>query len=163
MAKEMTPQEAETRITDLCATAEYSTGEAMQRLHLWGISKPESIAIVQRLVDSRFIDDMRFARAFVRTKINISRWGRIKTAQSLAQKGVDRAIIAQAIEEETDLEQYYANLAHLLRAKAASYSSPLTHDQFMKTARYAQGRGYETDLIFDMLRDEDYWRNEPVD
>lgn len=157
----MDKEKAYERLAELCSKAEYSTGEALQRLYRWGFDRQTACETVQRLVDERYIDDERFARAFVRTKVNLSRWGMTKARMALREKGIDRDIIDMAIDTEVDPDTYYRNLAATLRAKGSGMERPLTYDDSRKLAQYAHGRGYELSLVLEMIADEDYWRNEP--
>ncbi len=163
MKRELTPAEALSKLVDLCSLAEYSTGEALEKLRAWGVTGPNAYKIVQRLVDERFIDDERFARAFVRSKVNYSGWGRIKIRHALYQKGLERELIDLALEEEIDLDLYYENLASALRSKARNMPEILDADCRSKLLRFAAGRGYETGLILEMLPEEDFWRYESDD
>lgn len=158
----LTEQEAYAKLADLCATAEYSSGEALQRLRQWGQPTAVAHAIVQRLIDERFIDDSRFARAYVRSKVSIARWGRIKIRQALALKGIDRETITTAL-EEIDLDLYHSNLADALRAKARTMPQVLEREHRDKLLRFAASRGYEPALIMEMLPEEDFWRHDPLD
>lgn len=163
MKRELTPQEAYSKLIDLCSAGEYSTGEALERLRAWGISGRDAFDIVQRLVNERFIDDERFARAYVRSKIMYSRWGRIKIRQSLYQKGIERELIDSAIDEEVDMDVYHSNLADALRAKARTMPAMLDADCRAKLLRFATARGYEPGLVMEMIPEEDFWRNESAD
>lgn len=160
--KELKPDEAFARLADRCAMAEVCTGEALEKLRQWGIGREESYRIVQRLVDERYIDDDRYARAFVRDRLYNSRWGLVKIRQAMRLKRLDDSQISEAIESETDNERYFANLAAALRSKGRSMPSPLSRDDRMKLARFAIGRGYEPSLVSEMLADEDYWRDEEL-
>lgn len=163
MKKELTPAEALARLTDLCSCGEYSSAEALERLRKWGITGRAAIDIVQRLIDERFIDDERFARAFVRSKVIHSGWGRVKIRAALFQKGIERELIDLALDEEVDEQTYYANLASALRSKARSMPEFLDSDCRAKLLRFAAGRGYEPGLIMEMLPEEDFWRYEADD
>ncbi|MBD5282692.1 MAG: RecX family transcriptional regulator [Bacteroides sp.] len=163
MKKELTPDEARARLMDLCACGEYSSGEALERLRKWGIRGAAAIEIVQRLIDERFIDDERFARAFVRAKVAYSGWGRIKIRAAMAQKGIERELIDLALEEEIDDETYCSNLAEALRSKARTMPEVLDSDCRAKLLRFAASRGYEPGLIMEMLPEEDFWRYEADD
>lgn len=167
LRKQLTPNEAYMRLADRCAMAEVSTGEALEKLRQWGIGRNESHTVVQRLVDERFIDDERFARAYVRDRVNNARWGVNKIRASLRLKGIDSELIGIAIDEELDEETYFENLASALRSKGRTMPSPLSRDDYARLARFAAARGYEPSLIAEMLADEDYWRDnnsdEPTD
>ncbi len=163
----MTPQnanEAYSRLADRCAKAEISTGDALQKLANWGISGQIAYDIVQRLIYERFIDNERYARAYVRDRVNNARWGINKIRMSLRQKGLGSEIIRLALEEEIDQEIYFGNLAAAFRSKGQHMPSPLSRENYAKLARFAMSRGYEAGLVSEMLADEEYWReDEPAD
>lgn len=160
--KNFTPEQALTRLQELCARAEICTGEALDKLRRWGVTGRRAEQVVQSLVDDRFIDDERFARAFVRDRYRHSRWGRLKIAQALRLKRVDREYIDAALDEEIDQELYEQILSELLRAKLQQL--PADDDDYAvcgKLCRFAAGRGYEPSVVMrlvadGMLADQDY-------
>lgn len=154
----MTENEAYLRLEDLCSRGEYSAAEATERLRRWEIEPASAHAMVQQLIDRRFIDDERFARAYVRSKVAYARWGRIKIRQMLRTKGIEPQLITQAMDEELDYDLYCTNLADLLRSKARPMPEILEREHRDKLLRAAISRGYETSLILEMLPEEDFWR-----
>ena len=84
--KQISAKDALVRLETLCARSEQSTGEAREKLRRWGILSADAEKIIDSLVDRRFIDNARFARAFARDKIRFSKWGRIKVSQKLREK-----------------------------------------------------------------------------
>lgn len=157
----MTPsaEQAYSKLAERCSSTELCTGEALDKLRLWGIDSSDAYRIVQRLVNERFIDDERFAGIWVRDKLYNARWGVLKIRNSLRLKRIDSDIIDAAIAENLDSEQYYENLQTALRAKARSLPSPLTYETKMKLARFAINRGYEPRLVQELLNDE-FWRDD---
>lgn len=155
MIKQLTPEQALNRLRDYCSRAEISTGEALEKLRKWGIAGRRADDIVQTLVDERFIDDERFARAFVRDKFAYSRWGRIKIRQTLRLKKVDSEYINAAIDEEIDDDAYFETLARLLRAKYAQIADREEDERalVMKLLRFAAGRGFEPGLVMRLVRE----------
>lgn len=147
----LTPDAAQVRAEELCARADYSSGEIRERLIRWGIYPDEADRIVERMIDSRFIDDERFARAFARDKIEYSRWGKRKVALSLYQKRVDRDIINDVL-DEIDEEKYEAILAAVLATKRRSIEEPNTYEGRTKLFRHAVSRGFEPDLVAKIIR-----------
>ena len=140
-------------MADQCARAEYCAGEVHERLRRRGVSPTDARAIVERLQRERFIDDERYARAFVRQKSGYSRWGRRKIAAALAVKRVDRGIIAEAMTEISP-EAYAEGLRALLAAKARSLGPDAlaTYDGRTRLFRFAASRGFETSAISAALR-----------
>ena len=150
-----TEAEATARLEEFCARAEHCTREVRDKLWLWGISGQLADRIVESLQDRRFIDDRRFAMAFVNDKVKFSRWGRRKIMQALSHKRIDREYIAAAI-ETIDEDVYEENLRHLLRAKAQSLpddSGPQTREGRDKLFRFAVSRGYEPDMCIRFIRE----------
>lgn len=143
-------EEALARLEELCARAEHCTGEIRERLWKWGISSDIQEKIIDSLIDRRFVDDTRFARAFVNDKFRFARWGRRKIAYALAAKRIDREIIRDSI-AEIDEETYLKNLSDLIQAKAKSVGCE-TYEQREKILRFIVGRGYEPSLAYDTIR-----------
>lgn len=134
---------------DLCSRAEYASGEIRERLLRKGLSVSDAQKIVDSLIDTRFIDDARFARAFVRDKVNFSRWGKKKIALALYQKRVPRDIIRESI-DEIDEDTYIKGLVELLASKMRSLgieSEELDYETKSRLYRFAASRGYESSSI----------------
>ena len=91
---QLTPENALTRLQDLCSRSERSEGELREKMWQWGIKPEDATKIIVRLREDKFVDDRRFASAYCRQKLFFSHWGKKKIALSLAAKRVDRAIIS---------------------------------------------------------------------
>lgn len=139
------------RMEDLCARAEHSSGEIMQKLLRLGISPGDAERIVRSMTERRFIDDGRFARAFARDKMEYARWGKRKIALALYQKRVPRELINEAL-DDIDNDRYLAILDELLRAKRRTLPEPDTYEGRTKLYRFAASRGFEPDLIAAAIR-----------
>ena len=86
MAKILTPPEALHRAAALCSSAEHCTADIREKLARWGVTEADSCTIIDRLVQERFIDEQRYAVAFVKDKFRFSGRGRIKMRYALQQK-----------------------------------------------------------------------------
>ena len=64
-----TADEALAALMRLCARAEKSSGDALRLMRTWGVEPREQQRVLERLVEQRFIDNERFAGAFVREKL----------------------------------------------------------------------------------------------
>lgn len=146
-----TLQQAMARMEELCARAEHSTGEIMQKLLRMGISPADAGRIVQSMTERRFIDDSRFALAFARDKMEYSRWGKRKIALALYQKHVARELIDDAL-DNLDEDRYRTILAELIQAKKRTIAEADTYEGRTKLYRFAASRGFEPDLIAEALR-----------
>lgn len=145
-----TPQQAMVRMEELCARAEHSSGEIMQKLLRMGISSTDADHIVQSMTERRFIDDSRFAQAFARDKMEYARWGKRKIALALYQKRIPRGLIDEAL-DNLDEQRYRTILAELIQAKKRIIDEPDTYEGRTKLFRFAASRGFEPDLIAEIL------------
>ncbi len=147
----ITPRDAQIKAEELCARAEHSAGEIRQKLIKWGIYPDEADRIVSAMIKARFIDDARFARIYVRYKIEFSKWGKRKVAMGLYQKRVARDIINEALDEYDD-EKYIESLRRALDSKRRTLADADTYEGRTKLFRFAVSRGFEPDLVARELR-----------
>lgn len=153
MRRPISPQIALERLAGVCARQEVSEYDAREKLRRWGIASADATRILERLIDESFISDERFARAFVRDKYRFAGWGRRKIAIGLAAKRIERSIIAEALDEAVDEDEYRSRLEALLRAKARSLP-PELHSTFegrQKLYIFAAARGFESSLISSVI------------
>lgn len=149
--KTLSPRAALVKLEELCARSEQSSGEILDRCRRWGIPSATAEKILARLRQGRYVDDSRFAQAFVRDKVVFNRWGRSRLRLALYQKGVDRDLIDQAI-DTIDPDEYSAALTTLLTDKARLMADPTSYDSRMKLLRYAISRGFEAPLALSILK-----------
>ena len=119
MKTEITEQEALSRLAALCSRGEHSSGEMIEKMRRWQLDEMAQTRILERLVHDKYVDDERFARAFIHDKLRYNHWGRRKIEQALWQKGVDRDVYAPLLDTVSD-EDYLAELRPLLRQKSRS-------------------------------------------
>jgi regulatory protein len=133
----VTADEAIARLEAMCARAEHCTFELREKLWQWSIPTAEADKIIEQLKKTRYVDDARFARAFVNDKVHFARRGRLRIKQALEMKRIDA---------EIDPELYSLNLAYTLKQKAASFDDISDYETRMKLLRFAVQRGYEPSL-----------------
>ena len=142
----ITEQEALLKLSALCARAEHSSGEMLEKMRRWQLSEDARERVLDRLIDEKFVDDERFARLFVREKIRFDRWGRRKIEQALYQKGV-ASDISHRVLDEVDDETYVAELKKLIAAKRRSVQAESDYEMRAKLTKYALGRGFDYNVI----------------
>lgn len=148
----VTVEKAFERLEILCARSEHSAGELRQKLYMWGISSTDAEKILESLRCRKYVDDERFARAYVRDKLRFSRWGRMKIRMGLIAKRVDNAIIAIAIDEEISDEEYESILIAVLKMKARSIEDADSYDGRTRLFRFGVSRGFEPGLVSNVIR-----------
>ena len=137
-----------------CSTTELCIADIRSKLERMELTDEERDAIVQRLLDEHFIDEGRYARAFVSDKFRFARWGRIKIRQALRQKGIAAADINEALQTIDD-DAYRQTLIELLAAKRRTLKASSPYEANGKLIRFAAGRGFEPSLICQFLDADD--------
>ena len=146
MKKEMTEQEAYLQLAALCAQAEHCRQEMLDKMKRWGLDEGVKDRIISRLVKERFVDDERYARAFVKDKVRYNKWGRRKIQQALWMKRIDEHIQQQVLDEIEERE-YLEVLRPLLKQKRKSIKAQNDYELNQKLIRFALGRGFTFDVI----------------
>ena len=152
--KEMTGQQAYQKLTDLCARSEHCQQEMLEKMRQWGVSEEEQAQVMERLIKERYVDDERFARAFIYDKIRYSKWGRRKVEQALWLKHIDDSI-SKPLLDKVDDEEYLNILRPMLKQKRKSTKANSEYELTMKLIRFAMGRGFTMDIIKQCIEVED--------
>lgn len=158
--REMTPapRERKTKTADealqslmrLAARAERSSGDALRLMRTWGVAECDRQRVLQTLIEQRFIDDRRYADAYVRDKSRLAGWGARKIAINLRQKGVAQSIIDDAL-QQIDNEALTDRLADRLSRKAKSIKASNDYEFRAKLIRYGLSLGYDYETIENVL------------
>ena len=154
MKKETTEQEAYLQLAALCAQAEHCQQEMRDKMKRWEMAPEVQERVIARLIKERYIDDERYARAFVKDKIRYNKWGRRKVQQGLWIKHIDDDIQQRVLSEVDDTE-YLAVLKPLLKQKAKSIKAENDYELTRKLVRFALGRGFTYDIIRQCLDVDD--------
>lgn len=149
--KILTPAEALARAAALCDKCEQCSPDIIRKLAAWGISASDSAKIIERLRQTRYLDDMRFARAYAHDKMAYSGWGRNKILQGLWAKRLGREYI-EASCDELDEEEYNDIARRVIRSKVRSLPEGLsTYENRMKVMRFGVQRGFEARLVSQII------------
>ena len=151
-AKPLTPDQVLDKMAKYCAYQERCVKDVRDKLKTFDILEEEKTKILDYLLDNRFVNDERFAKSFVRGKINQSGWGVNKIRFHLIQKGIDKDIIDEAI-GQTDNEVYRQRLIEILKAKSKTIKANSDFEKKRKLAAYAMQKGFEGNLIWEVLKD----------
>lgn len=144
--KEVTEQGAYLQLAQLCAKSEHCQHDMLEKMRRWEMSEETQARVMQRLISERYVDDERYARAFVRDKIRYNKWGRRKVEQGLWQKRIDDNIRQQVL-DEVDEEEYLSVLRPLLKQKRRSTKAESDYEMNRKLVRFALSRGFTYDII----------------
>lgn len=141
-----TENEAYLTLAALCAQAEHCQWEMLEKMRRWELSDGAQARVMERLVKERYVDDERYARAFVKDKVRYNKWGRRKVEQALWQKHIDDDI-RQRVLDEVDDNEYLSVLRPLLQQKRKSTKAQSDYELNQKLIRFALSRGFTFDII----------------
>ena len=146
MKKEKTEEEAFLQLAALCANAEHCQYEMLEKMKRWELSDEAQARVMARLIEERYVDDRRYARAFVKDKIRYNKWGHRKVQQGLWMKRIDKEIQDEVL-NEIDEKEYLDVLKPLLKQKRKSIKANSDYELNQKLVRFAYGRGFTFDII----------------
>ncbi|MCC8034807.1 MAG: RecX family transcriptional regulator [Rikenellaceae bacterium] len=151
--KPKSASEALASLMRLCSRSEKSSGDAMRLMAGWGVPEAERAAVVKKLTESRFIDDRRFAQAYIRDKIDFSGWGPYKIERGLTAKGISREIISEVsvLISGSGSKAKSGRLESLIGKKAVRTKYKDPYDLKGKLLRYAAGLGYPYEEVLEAI------------
>ena len=147
----LTPDQVLDKMAKYCAYQERCVKDVCDKLKTFDIPEKEKTKILDYLLDNRFVNDERFAKSFVRGKVNQSGWGINKIRFHLIQKGIDKEIIDEAL-GQTDEEVYRQRLIDILNNKSKTVKATNDFEKKRKLAAYAMQKGFEGSLVWDVLK-----------
>lgn len=154
MKKQKTEQDAYLTLAALCAQAEHCQWEMTEKMRRWELSDEAQARVMERLTRERYVDDERYARAFVNDKVRYNKWGRRKVEQALWAKHINEDIRQRVLDEVTD-EEYLRVLRPLLQQKRRTTKAPDEYTLNRKLVQFALSRGFTFDIIRQCLDVED--------
>lgn len=137
------------KVLRYCAYQDRCTQEVRNKLATFDMPDSEKVKILKLLVDEGYLDDERYASTFVRSKINLKKWGVNKIRMALKMKGISDENISNAL-SEIDPEIYREELIKVLKSKKINETDP--YKRKAKLAQYAMQKGYEPSLVWDTLK-----------
>ena len=126
------------KVMKFCSYQERSRLEVRRKMTALKMPPAEAERLLADLVEMNFVSDERFAESFIRGKMNIKRWGKVKMRVELHQRGISDEIINQKFDEIDD-EQYFANLRYLVE----KWSRENPQGEKVKLIKFLLSKGYE--------------------
>jgi len=135
-----------------CAYQDRCSADIAQKIRLWGLGNDVLKGALEFLKDEGFIDDLRYAKSFVRGKFRSNKWGTAKIKEGLYAKKIPKALIVEAL-TELETEDYQGQLKEVLLKKDRLLKEDDPFKREQKLALYAQSKGYELNLIWKILKE----------
>jgi len=133
----------------LLTRRDYTAKELRTKLLDRGMPEAEVASVLAELAEEGAVNDRRVAESFVRVASTVKGRGRLRISRELEQRGIDRAIVREAL-AALPVEDESASLRKLLaRKRLPARLSPAEHRRvFAQLVR----RGFSADLIAKALR-----------
>ena len=129
--KKLNEQEMLHRMAAYCSSAERCEQDVRQKL-VKAELEPEAVSrIINRLRQEKFIDEARFARAFVSDKFRFNHWGKYKIRCELLRKEISEEEIELAL-SSLEMEEYDQVLMDLLKTKMKSVKAKDERERYYK-------------------------------
>lgn len=151
--KEYTEKELKNKAEAYCSVAERCPSDLEIKLKGWGASAEITASVMEHLFKEKYLDTIRFCRAYVRDKYRFNQWGRVKIAQSLRMKGLANDEIDAGM-DEIDEEEYNGILRELLMQKQKNIKADSDYERNSKLIRFAIGRGFTMQEIMKFVKSD---------
>ena len=141
-----------------CAYQERSQQEVRDKLYSYGLHSADVEELISELIQANFLNEERFARAYVLGKFRIKHWGRQKLKQGLKIKRVSDNLIKKALTQIGD-EEYEQSLRLLIEKKDSLLKEKDPFKRKQKLMQHALSKGYESEMILDCLNSSGLFKN----
>lgn len=149
-SSENLPEWIVAKIQHYCAFQERSIFEVRTKLKTFHLQDNVFDAIINHLIDENYLNEERFAKAFVNDKFRLTKWGKNKIYLALQQKRVPELFILEALSEISQ-EEYLNVLRQLISKKSRELAEKDFRKRNQKLANFAISRGFEPTLIWKVL------------
>ena len=155
----MKPEDAIIKAGFYCAQQERCRFDVKRKLRDWKVDERYSEQIIAGLEKDNFLSEERFARLFVKSKINQKRWGRMKIRAELAKRHIPQELIGNAL-NEIDEEVLMENLGLLAEKKLKELEKIGADHKYEKLKAFLYSKGYEAELIYKYLNNQKTFQND---
>lgn len=149
--KPITQHEALLLMSELCARCEQCEHDLREKMRRKGVGATDIDAVIDYLYEHNFLNEERYARAYVLDKMRFNGWGRIKLRLMLASKRVSAPAVACAL-EQIDEDEYATVLERVVRQKARGVDLS-EYAGRQKLLRSVYSRGFEPQLIAGIIKE----------
>ena len=138
-------------IMQYCAKAEHCTQDVVTKLKAWEVDEIEIDTILEKLQQENFLNDARYAKAYINDKWKLDGWGKKKIRHQLFLKNIDEKFIEGPL-ASIDAEEYKAELDEQLLKKEREWTSLDQQQLLTKLFNFGVSRGFEEELIMQWIQ-----------
>jgi regulatory protein len=141
------------KVQNYCAYQERSQQEVRNKLYEMGANKNEVEQAITELITTNYLNEERFAKAYVSGKFRIKNWGRNKIIYGLKQKGISSYCIKIGL-KQIDEDEYMQTLIEVATKKNKSFKLLKGLAQ-KKLVQFLQGKGYESNFVWQLFSNKE--------
>ena len=149
-SNQFTSEEILDRIKKWCDLQERSHFDVKQKLASWKIFGHEADEILAILIEGNYLNEERFAKAYVSGKFRIKKWGRNKIIQGLKAKRISQYCIKSGLKEIQE-DEYQDTLNHWIERKNEHWSDVEPFERRGKISHFLIRKGFEKELVWDQI------------
>lgn len=131
-----------------CTHSEKCISDVQKKMVQWDVSETDQEFIIDALIAENFINEERYASAFVNDKIKFNYWGKQKVRFQLLQKGLPSEVVTMCLQQFPD-DIYFEIAEGLMLKKCAQLENDV--QMHNKVIKYMFGKGFDYDLIRNIL------------
>ncbi len=150
--KTYTVNEATKILENYCAYQERCHKEVEQKLYDLNMISIAKEQIILHLLQHNFLNEERFAKAFVRGKFSIKKWGKVKIINELKFKGISAYNINSGL-QEINQEDYLKTIQVTAEKKLNLIKEPTKFKKSTKLATFLISKGFESELVYKIIKD----------
>ena len=147
-----TPSQAKSKIAKYCTYQERCHQEVRDKLYTFGLTPDDVELLIYEMIQHDFLNEERFAVAFVRGKFMYKKWGRNKIRMELKRRKISDYCIKKGM-NEIDGDKYEEVLIGLLRKKIDSLKTIKGYQKNYKAAQFVMNKGYEGDIVWALIKE----------
>lgn len=153
MKKEvLTYLDALEKLKKYCAYQERAQSEVRKKAFSYGLSSEEAESVISDLIQENYLNEQRFAEAFVRGKYKFKRWGRKKLELELKARQVSPYCIKKGM-AQIEPELYFSNLVYIAEKRLPLTKGKHPAEIRQKLFQHLLLKGYESHLIEEVIGD----------
>lgn len=106
--------------------------------------------VIEFLQKYKFVDDEDLATRIINTNVNLNKYGKNKIKQNLYNKGIDKIIIEQAM-DEIDSDKEFENALYLGKKRYDRLKNEDPRKAYQKIGNHLAYKGFNYDIIKKVL------------
>jgi len=138
------------KMCSLCARGEKCEFDIVQKLTKLEVDNESQQKIIGYLLSNNFIDNQRYANAFVNDKFKFNKWGKQKIKQNLKFKRIENIYIDTSL-SSLDNDDYKKVLVDILKKKRKQIKDKQEFVVRQKLLNHAVSKGFEMELVFEII------------